>query len=267
MTLYYLIVNFRIIVSELAFLYMKVCITTGIFLLGIGWGLAQSNARLNAYLLTSGGSQGLKAEERVDNLVDKLRTKQGKSDRKFLGSIFNVIHRQLLKEYKQYSGFGEIFSNGRYDCLTATALYSLILERSGFEYSIIETNYHIFLMIKADDGEVLIESTDPIDGFVDDQMKIEERLIAYRQAESPSGKEYYPAQFNLFQAVDTQQLVGLLYFNQSVKAFNNQQWLEAANLIRQTKMYYDSPRVDEMEVLLAYAMEPGTYSLVQREED
>lgn len=244
---------------------MKVCVTMGIFLLVVGWGIAQSPSQLDAYLLTDAGREGLNVESQVNRLLDKLNAKRGKSDRQFLGSIFYLTHRQLLKEYKQYSGFGEIFSHGRYDCLTATALYSYLLERFEFDYSIIETNYHIFLKVKTDDGEILIESTDPIDGFVADQKKIEERLKGYKETGSSPGKEYYPSQFNLFQAVDAQQLIGLLFFNQSVKAFNNQQWVEAANLIRQTRKYYNSPRVDELETLLAYAIEPGIYSIVQRE--
>ena len=244
---------------------MKVWATTVITFFALGWTIAQPPSQLNDYLLTGGSTQGHKAEERITNLVNKLQAKRGKSDRQFLGSVFSVAHRQLLKEYKQYSGFGELFTNGRYDCLTATALYSLVLDRLGFEYSIVETNYHIFLMVKTDEGEVLIESTDPIDGFVDNPKEVAERLKSYKESGPSPGEGFYDAQFNLFQAVDTHQLVGLLYFNQAVKAFNNQQWAKAADLLEYTKKYYVSPRVDEMETLLHYVAEPGV-SLVQRDE-
>ena len=246
---------------------MRFCIAIGIILLVAAHGYGQANPQLNAYLLTSGDSQAQNAEERVDGLVNKLKAKRGRSERQLVGSVFSLTHRLLLKEYKQYSGFGEIFSHGRYDCLTATALYSLILDRLGFDYSIIETNYHIFLIVETDEGQVLIESTDPIDGFVDDRKQIEERLKSYREAGLSPDKPYYPSTFNLYQTVDARQLVGLLYFNQSVKAFNQRQWVEAFHLIKQTRIYYNSPRVDEMEALLAYAPAPGNYTVVQRQEE
>lgn len=212
----------------------------------------QNTNLLEAYLGTTSHNCKGQNLEKLESLVSKLGAKDKKSDHQFLKSIFNTTHRQLLKEYKQYSDFGDIFETGKYDCLTATALYSIVLNRFGYEHAIIETNYHIFLLIESPEGKFLIESTDPLNGFEYQNEKIEARISRYKldQEEAEKDKSIYSFGYKLFDEVTPQQLTGLLYYNQCVKAFNEQQWSEAAQLLRASKKYYNSPRTSEMENLL-----------------
>ena len=136
---------------------------------------------LQGLMATSPGYDGVLAEQRVQNLVDRLKTKRSKSDIHLLRKVFVETHKKFLKNYSQYADMNEIFSSGNYDCLTATSMYSIVLDRLDFDYSIIETNYHIFIVVNTSRGEVLLETTDPLNGFVTDSKMIDQRIGNYKQ--------------------------------------------------------------------------------------
>lgn len=232
---------------------MRVWIVLAGILISISVASGQPNVLLENYWQTdeTRSDQNLMASK-IDAIVLKLDAHSKKSDRQILKTVFNITHRQLLKEYNQYAGFGEIIQSGQYDCLTATALYSLLLTRLGYQHKIIETNYHIFLLVQSTEGEILMESTDPLNGFEYHKDKIEDRIKTYKLDHKVIGnsKINYPFTYQLFNEVTPQQLTGLLYYNQCVKAFNDQQWIKAIQLLNKAKAFYNSPRTVEMEDLL-----------------
>jgi len=224
----------------------------GVFMLISLLASGQNGALMANYSITDGTSNPHEYQQKLELLVEKLDSKTKKSDRQFLKNVFNITHRQLLKQYDQYAGFGELFEDGKYDCLTATALYSILLNELGYQHKIIETNYHIFLLVDTEDGQVLMESTDPLDGFEYQPERIENRMAQYKldQENAPANEPSYAFSYTLFDEVSPSELTGLLYYNQCVKAFNSQQWSKAIQLLEAAKMFYQSPRITEMENLL-----------------
>ncbi len=122
---------------------------------------------LNSLLATSPGVEANLAEERIDNFILRLEEKRTPSDINFLRKAFIETHRKFLKKYSQYSDISQVFTTGKYDCLTATSIYSVVLDRLNFDYNIIETNYHIFIVVNTSHGEVLLETTDLWNGFAE----------------------------------------------------------------------------------------------------
>lgn len=231
---------------------MRIWVKIAVFALSIGLAQGQDLTQLNRYILTSGQGNLQNAEAKISQLHEKIGSKSKKSDRQFLRNVFSITHRQLLKQYDQYSGFGDLFQTGQYDCLTATALYSLVLSHFGYAHKIIETNYHIFLLVQTDEGEILIESTDPINGFEYQSDRIQARIQSYLddQGRIAGNESQHIFSYSLFEQVSSIQMEGLLYYNQCVRAFNNQQWIEAGRYLTMAKQHYDSPRTREMENLL-----------------
>lgn len=225
---------------------------TGVFMLVSLLTSGQQGSLLAYYSGTDDVSGYVMHQQKIDLLIEKLDSKTKKSDRQFLKNVFNITHRQLLKEYDQYAGFGEIFQDGKYDCLTATALYSILLGELGYEHRIIETNYHIFLLVDTEEGQMLMESTDPLDGFEYQADKIQSRIDQYKVDQNEIAKKegIYALPYILFDEVSPAALTGLLYYNQCVKAFNAQEWSKAIQLLGAAKRYYNSPRITEMENLL-----------------
>lgn len=219
----------------------------------------RSQGELDALLATTadGASRKVQAKEQLKKFVEPLTT-SGLSEQKLLRKTFRRLHSTLLKKYEAYSDFDEIFTTGRYDCLTATALFSQVLNQLNFSYKIIETNYHIFLLVQTANGEVLLETTDRFGGFVTDKETIAQRTSDYKNALTVdnSRRFFYRYSFNLYQNLSPEKLTGLLYFNQAVKAYNRHEWLSSAILLQKANAVYVSPRCEALgSILVKTALE------------
>lgn len=206
------------------------------------------NIYLEKYLETNAGEKA--TANNFISFIDKLDDKKSStSDVDFLKLVFNKIHKKFLKSYKDYASFGELFTSGNYNCLTATALYTLVLDHFDYDYKVVETNYHIFILVNGERGRVLLETTDPQNGFVENESLIEERIKQYRantiQEEASSKRTYYDFQFDLYKEVNLNELTGLLYYNLAVDAFNKNQIDQSVSLLDQAIVHYKSERIEE----------------------
>lgn len=200
---------------------------------------------------TSASTEGLpQIDSRINELVTDLNKHNYHNDVRKLNALFVKTHNRFLYTYDKYAGI-EGLLNGRYDCLTATSLFADILSRTGYQFNIIETNYHIFIMVNTSDGDVLLETTDKENGFIDTKERMTRVLAQYRQNKlDGSTSQQYQYNFSLFKKVDVDQLAGLLYFNQAVKAFNAEKWDECSEKLSAAAMKTNSPHVAELTELL-----------------
>jgi hypothetical protein len=218
-------------------------------------GALHAQTDLDQWLATSRSSTlpPGQAKEQIHSLVQSLSETKG-SDLKLLRKTFNRIHGTFLKKYKAYSDFDEVFTSGQYDCLTATALFSHVLDQLTFSYNIIETNYHIFLVVQTTGGDVLIETTDRFGGFVTGKETISQRIGNYGQNKLEvghhDGKHLYQYSFNLCQKISPEKLVGLMYFNQAVKAYNLKEFEKSSIMLETAYSLYASSRCDELGIIL-----------------
>ncbi len=226
-----------------------------IFLLLVGFS-AKAQNDLDALLATTGVQSPMResVKEKMQAFVRPLLSSD-LPDQKLLRKTFHRLHSSFFKKYKAYADFNEVFTSGTYDCLTATALFSHVLERLNFSYEIIETNYHIFLIVQTPNGEVLLETTDRWGGFITDKEAIGKRTGDYRKNKitamaGNSKKIFYQYSFNLYQDISPEKLTGLLYFNQAVKAYNHQDWATSSSLLEKANSLYESPRCGELGAIL-----------------
>jgi len=225
--------------------------------------LAGANAQsdLTALLSTTACSDTEQADDanRLQAFMDKIPPAMGNESRQ-LRKIFKGLHTEFLKKYTSHSDFNEIFTTGNYDCLTATALFSTVLDQFHYSYEIIETNYHIFLLVKTSKGDVMIESTDAFGGLIADKRFIRERVAEYKKnipVATSSGYVFqYP--FSLFQKISKSNLNGLLYFNQAVKAYNHHDWEACSVLLEKANAFYSSPRCLALKSLLTQTITIST---------
>jgi hypothetical protein len=199
-------------------------------------------------MATSPTSSQAGAEVRLNQFVEGLRSQRAGSDVAFLKKVFHQTEKTFLKKYDPYSDFNQIFASGTYDCLTATSLFSNVLDQLNFTYRIMETNYHIFLLVRTSDGEVLLETTDRFQGFVRRSDEIGQRINSYRHSMTPratENKDIYLYHCDLYREVNHRQLPGLLYYNQAIKAYNTGRLEQCADLLEKAKSVYDTPRISE----------------------
>jgi hypothetical protein len=213
---------------------------------------------LNAFKSAAGESTA--SADKVLLFLDKLSSKKTsfKNEAFFLGHVFTKTHQRFLKQFKPYAHFDELLAEGNYNCLTGTALYALILEHLGFNYSIIETNYHIFMLVESSEGKILFEATDPLQGFVTRTDEIEKRIAAYKQndlATANNGKTYYEYRVSLYKEITLDGLLGLMHYNLAVEAFNNHRLVTSVEHLSKAAGLYESPRIDEFARIILLSIQ------------
>lgn len=243
---------------------MRAWVLIGLYFLPIVCSSQQSTRQMDAdyrfylqqFIQTDGG-MSLSLEE-FETFVGKLESKRTKADEvTFLRTLFNRTHHKFLRHYTDQASFSELFKTGRYNCLTGTSLFSILLERFEFEYQIIETNYHIFILVQANGNPVLFEATDPQSGFTSDEKMIKERIARYREntiQEMHPDRYHYKFSFDLYNKVEPEELTGLLYYNLAVAAFNENSLDRAVQLLDRAFQNYRSERIEEFSKIMLLAL-------------
>ena len=207
---------------------------------------------LNAYKQTDGNAEAILP---FVALAEKLAQKEESFEKPndFLAYVFHKTHQRFLRYYAEDASFGQLLTDRKYNCLTATALYALLLDHFDLDYKIIETNYHIFLLTQTSQGVVLFETTDPTNGFVSDPNEIEKRIAQYRENRIQSGasdKTYYRYKVDTYNEVNLDQMLGLLYYNLSIREFNQEKLPMAIEHLEHATKLYHSPRTEEFSKIL-----------------
>lgn len=195
----------------------------------------------------------------VKKWVDEFKSKQAKSkhEKQFLEQLFYKVHRKVLKNYTPFTSLNTTLTNGNYDCLSGTTLYAILFNGLGVDFDIIETNYHIYLRVfLSDEKVILIESTDPINGFIDNPVEIKERLAKYvgDNSRSQEMKDEYIYKANLHNNLGLESLPGLHYYNEAVEAFNATNIEDAVALLQKAELFYNSERINEFGYVLAQTL-------------
>ena len=181
---------------------------------------------------------------------DKLASK---SEKKAHYLLFKAIQKRFLKNYQNYQSLRSTIQEGSFDCLTGTAVYALILQNLKYDFEIWEMQHHIFLMINLEGGEqILIESTDPVHGFVLGQKNINRRIALY-QEETRSKEDFYSSRQNFEGEISLKNLAGLQHYNLAVVDFNSQKFDSSINKLEKSLALYQSKRAKELLMLtIAY---------------
>lgn len=192
----------------------------------------------------------------LKKLEKKQKTMNQQSD--FVHYLFSKTHQLYLKKYEVHTPINNLFNDGSYNCLTGTILYALILNHFQIPHQVIETNYHIFILAETQQGKILLEATDPINGFVTNPIDIESRINTYKANSvraTHSKVDYYQFNFELFNTVTLTELRGLLYYNMAVHAYNQQNIQASVEYLQKSHELYSSSRIDEFSQILLLAVQ------------
>ncbi|WMN11763.1 hypothetical protein QYS49_39545 [Marivirga salinae] len=196
-----------------------------------------------------------------NRLVGKLDRKSDSDAEYFLEYLFYKTHQKLLKEYKKGTTFTNLLENGSYDCVSASITYSVLLKYFDIEHSIIETDYHVFIIAKVNDKEIIMETTDPRNGFVSNAEEIKEFKADFlpnvnstqlNQKESIGSPVYgQPNSKTIYKEISLRQLSALQYFNQGLIAMHNKDYKLASRRLQQALNLYESERIDMLFKIVA----------------
>ena len=189
------------------------------------------------------------ALNKLQFVLGSLHKKQDqyKKEADFVEHLYYYTHRKLLKKYNQYASLAETLTRGDYDCLTATAIYSILLTELSLPHAIVETNYHIYILVYPDtENEILLETTNPAYGFITNPGEIEQLKAEYKSANNEQQKGQADFEINIERRLQGQELIGLLFYNQSVNEVNQGNWHLAKELANQAFEYYPNVRITQL---------------------
>lgn len=244
---------------------MKKVVFIGIILLLTGASRAHGvdngfpvDTYLKSFLISS--DYKTKSISSFDSFLSKLDKKYNasKNERAFVQTVFNKTHQKFLKHFASYATLDETFETGTYNCLTGTILLSLSLHHFNIRHRVIETNYHIFILAETNEGEILLEATDPLNGFVSDQKDINARIAIYRQNEiqaQNNNKSYYKFNFELYNTVSIEELRGLVFYNMAVDSFSHGQLKTAVDNLVKANALYSSFRTEQFSQILLLSLQ------------
>lgn len=216
------------------------------------WILLLSLSFCSAQTAYDSGSQGtdmssispeLKASLQPTMSYLKRKYRKYGSETRFLKHLFYYVHRKHLKRYSKDSSPDALMKSGTYDCVTGTALYALVLEELNINYEIWEMNYHVYLTLKVDDTEIVFESTNPVDGFINLKHRIAQHHMHYEE----DAKRFHQDQKIeipiIHRAISLRELSGLQLFNQAIQHLQQEERDKAMEYVQQALDYYPSERI------------------------
>ena len=215
---------------------------------GNGYALKISDIEEVLTLKTDSESNS-EAIDKINRVLDHLKRRQGKykSESDFVEYLYYYTHQKLLRRYSEYPTLKETLLDGRYDCLTATATYSILLSELAIEHNVIETNYHVYIIVYPENADqLLIETTDPLNGYIDDQDEISSSRNSYVQSNMAERNTIIDFDFDIERPLEKKELIGLLFYNQSIREANNGHWDKAREIAKMAYQYYSKERVSTL---------------------
>jgi hypothetical protein len=178
--------------------------------------------------------------------------------------IFQKTHQRLLKNYRQHSTFSNMLDQGAYDCVSGSAALGLLLDRYGYSFDVVETDYHVFIQVYLEGKTLILESTLPVGGMITAPSAVSNYLAAYLSEGAPvarniseglAGTKVNSLDNTIFRKVNLSELVGLQHYNEAIVHFNKQNYKQAIDLLSKAYTRYPSERIEGLKALsidLAY---------------
>ena len=180
------------------------------------------------------------------------------SKKKRIKYVFKNVHSQFLRKYEDVVNFSEIFKNGTYNCVSASAIYSYIFDSLSIPYQIKETPTHIYLIAYPNDANIYIETTIPgNNGFYspsDSDIKkavlelTNAKLITKNYVDQVGYKKAYMDFFYDKEYLEPIELVGIQYYNEGVNYFQNEEYEKAYYSFKKAEKFYATKKVKYLKI-------------------
>lgn len=170
----------------------------------------------------NGDSELKEVTQELKTLFNKIESKtKSKNIKKKAKYVFNQVHDQYFKTYEDLVMFDEIFTDNTFNCVSATALYGWVFREMNVPFDVVSTADHVYLVLTPEEGMILVESTDPVDGYQSDFDKQQEKLFKnlekYKMVDEEGnvttslGEEHWSINF--------EDLVCIQYYNRSIEFY------------------------------------------------
>jgi len=202
-----------------------------------------------------------KVKSKINSLKIDLSNKkfENKAEEKQLKLLFDLTHKNFFAKYREITNFDKIFEAKEYNCVTATALYGLILEEYSIPYSIKETPTHVYIIAYPVTKSIILESTAPKDGYYypnDGNVQkavnslVELKYYTKDEVEAKGVRNIYNEFFYSKDEIDLKKLAGLQYYNEAIVSLSEEKYEDALNSIYKSELLYPSDKTEYLSLIL-----------------
>ena len=166
--------------------------------------------------------------------------------------LYELIHNECFSIYKAEASFEDIGIDKSYNCVTASALYSLVLDELKWDYEIRETEDHVFIVVDPKGESIYLESTNPVTGIIQYKEQFKASYVDYLKEnkiiEETSIKEkgidgvFNEYFFELGKVISGRELAGIQYYNQGIFLVQEEKLKEAYISFNKARVLYPSSR-------------------------
>lgn len=219
----------------------------------------KSPEKSNFFLLflaasVSSEDKGKEASNRFYQVLATFETEKfnaRKNDRK-IKDVYDAIHNTFLAKYSEQNTFGDIFSNGEYNCVSGSALFAIAFNKLSIPYQIKEKPTHVYLIAFPEKERIIVEATAPVNGyqtiapaFKQQFVKIlkDQKLISNAEFSSRSVDENFDSYFFKDQEnISLAELAGIQYANKGLESLTSQDYEIATNNFAKAHWLYPSKK-------------------------
>ncbi|MEO9570925.1 MAG: hypothetical protein ABJH82_05340 [Polaribacter sp.] len=186
---------------------------------------------------------------------DKINKSKNKKKIKYL---FNKIHDNFLIKYENIVNFNKIFDDGRYNCVSASALFAYVFDSFNIPYQIKETPTHIYLIAFPNESNIYVETTIPGNkGFYspsenDIKKSVDElinnKIITQIEVNKTGYKEAYLNFFYEKDFLKPSELIGVQYYNEGINYFQNENYEKAFYNFSKAEKFYNTKKVKYLKL-------------------
>lgn len=185
------------------------------------------------------------------------------SEVKLMKELHRKIHDRFLDHYKLVSPFNEIFETGQYNCVSATALFALVLEELNIPYNIQELPNHVYIMAYPETKAISVEMTALRDAYYLPARKdvsravrilLELELTTMDEINQQGELHVYNRVYNTNSVVDLKQLAGIQYFNEAITAANKNDFKAGFDAISKAELFYNVEKTRLFKTELLYTL-------------
>lgn len=194
---------------------------------------------------------------RVNEVVEDIASNPKRNAEKNAKHVFDELQNSFLRLYRENAEAYEIFESGTFNCLTATALYAQSLEALGIPYACIEKPSHVYVVANPDDEQIIMETTDPVDGVRVPSSKEKRAYIEELRAQKMIDQSYegivgdevlYDIMHFINNRISLREVLALHYYNLAHYAKEVEDYETAVNQIMKAFLLY--PISEDVEGML-----------------
>ncbi|PWJ41837.1 hypothetical protein [Sediminitomix flava] len=195
-------------------------------------------------------------QKHIDEIIAKLQEQgvQSKKPKKQVKLIYNSVHDVFFTQYKDQITFSDIFVSGHYNCVSATAIYAIVLEKLGIPYSLKEEPNHVYLMAYPGKENIIMESTSPANGYqmiplhtkqVMVQQLIEQKIITKNDVAQLGIEGAFHKYFYGNSTVSMSDLISMMYTNEAYFAIQMEEYKKGRIAMEKAYRLVNSKKIEQ----------------------